>query len=66
MGGLTENLQGYKDISNEHGTDGIAYAIINLMNDLIRLDSSRKGDYFAEATQIFRIYYSMPKTFWAK
>lgn len=51
MDRLTENLQSYKNVSDENGPDGMAYAIINVMNDLIRLDTSRKGDYLAEATK---------------
>lgn len=51
MKGLNKNLYDYKKVSEEHGSDGMAYAIINVMNDLIRLDTSRKYDYIAEASK---------------
>ncbi|TBX72054.1 hypothetical protein E0M25_24520 [Bacillus mycoides] len=46
---LTNKLKDYKEISIRHGSDGIAYVLLLLINDLVRLQSLKLGEYLLEA-----------------
>lgn len=51
---LRENIQGYKEVSINYGTEGYANSVVRIINDLIRLEPSRKEEYLLEANkQIF-------------
>jgi len=45
MNKLKEKSIDYKTISIEYGEEGLAYAVIQIVNDIIRLDPSRKDEY---------------------
>lgn len=52
MTDLTKKIQVYKEICVSHGKEGRAYSIINLLNDLIRIDPIKKEDYHLEANKL--------------
>lgn len=52
MKDLHEKFRQYSDMRQMHGSDFVAYAKINFMNDLIRISPQAKDEYMAIAREI--------------